>query len=114
MAETMTDTARKGAHPAKKLQSFDEDDIVRYSLGHDVPIVGMVRNRDDYKEMREISLIFGYTLGMARPRASEGAPADEPAEREAPTAAAAPKGPAKPAPVDTLAAHGETSPESTA
>jgi len=74
----MTDTGKKNPQAPKKLQSFDDDDIVRYSVGLDVPIVGIVRNRDEYKEMREISLIFGYTLGANRVRAKE-APAALPA-----------------------------------
>lgn len=79
---------------ARKLQAFDEDDIVRYSLGHDVPIVGLVRDRVEYREMREIALINGVALGLPKKRAAEAAPvADVPAAVsgpavEAPTASA--------------------------
>jgi hypothetical protein len=54
----------------KKWQTFDEDDIVRYSMGLEVPIVGLVRNRDEYKEMREIALIYGFALGLKKAAAA--------------------------------------------
>lgn len=103
----MSDTP---ARPAKKLQSFDDDDIVRYSVGLDVPIVGMVRNRNDYKEMREISLIFGYTLGMHRPRATDAAtPGDDASAAAHELPAASGKGPSKAArQLDPANAQGET------
>ena len=60
----------------KKLKTFDEDDIVRYSLALDVPIVGLVRNREEYKEMREMALITGTVMGLTGvPRAAKR-PAD--------------------------------------
>ena len=69
--------SREPAPPSarpRKLKTFDEDDIVRYSLALDVPIVGLVRNRDEYKEMREMALITGTVLGLSNvPRASKRA-----------------------------------------
>lgn len=58
-----TPAARAPARP-KKLKTFDDDDIVRYAPALDVPIVGLVRSRDEYKEMREMSLIHGTVLGL--------------------------------------------------
>lgn len=66
----------------RKMRTFDDDDIVRYSVGLDVPIVGLVRDRSEYKEMREMALITGMILGLGnRPRArrADASPADGPA-----------------------------------
>ncbi|HVL48786.1 MAG TPA: hypothetical protein VM889_09540 [Candidatus Thermoplasmatota archaeon] len=87
---------------SKKMQTFDDDDIVRFSMGLDVPIVGLVRNRDEYKEMREIALIYGLALGLNgrrgpapqaatppaanAPRAAAIAPAPAPATDDPPSA----------------------------
>lgn len=81
------------ASPSRKLQSFDDDDIVRYSMGPDVPIVGLVRDRIEYREMREIALINGVALGLPKKRLGAEPPAGEvvsPAapQPEAPTASA--------------------------
>lgn len=57
----------------RKLQAFDDDDIVRYSMGLDVPIVGLVRDRGEYREMREIALINGVAIGLPKKRAPEAA-----------------------------------------
>lgn len=80
----MTDTPAPPApaRPSRKFKSFDDDDIVRYSMTLDVPIVGLVRNRNEYKEMREIALIYGTTLGIAgkaeAPREEKQKPRAEP------------------------------------
>lgn len=66
-----------------KLQTFDEDDIVRYSMGQDVPIVGLVRDRSEYREMREIALIYGATLGLGKKAVAQGAAAPPPASEGA-------------------------------
>lgn len=83
------------APSARKLQAFDDDDIIRYSMAPEVPIVGLVRDRGEYREMREIALIYGTVLGLpkkraaAEPAAVDAAPAAPPvAAVEAPTAAA--------------------------
>lgn len=58
------DPSRKAA--SRRLKTFDEDDIVRYSPGLDVPVVGLVRDRHEYKEMREIALIYGLRLSFGK------------------------------------------------
>lgn len=75
----------------RKLKTFDDDDIVRYSMGPDVPIVGLVRDRSEYKEMREMALITGTILGLNR--RERRAP-----EASAPDAAPAAATPTEPAP----------------
>lgn len=78
-------------HAPRKLKTFDDDDIVRYSMGPDVPIVGLVRDRSEYKEMREMALITGTILGLnRRERRAPEAPSAEPAPPVATAADAAP------------------------
>lgn len=49
-------------------------------MGLDIPIVGLVRDRGEYREMREIALIYGAALSLPRvPKEPANAPAPQPA-----------------------------------
>lgn len=60
----MDANANAPRHP-KRLRALEEDDIVRYAPDLDLPIVGLVRDKDEYREFREIALISGVGRGLA-------------------------------------------------
>ncbi len=48
----------------KQARVMEDGDIVKYSLGLDVPVVGLVRDRGTYEDTREMSMICGLLFGL--------------------------------------------------
>ncbi|MHB8586278.1 MAG: hypothetical protein ACYDDF_10655 [Thermoplasmatota archaeon] len=78
----------------KKLQMFEDDEIVRYSAGPDVPVVGLLRDSDAMREAREMAVIFGAALSI--PKVRSDAPVPETAAGPMPGSTPKPPRPSRP------------------